>query len=56
MYNVLLTRKIVLIVVMCSIQGYLPVVEYLCQASADINKAMNDGRTPLFMAAQQVSI
>ncbi len=41
---------------MCSIQGHLPVVEYLCQASADINKATNDGTTPLNIAAQEVSI
>ena len=37
-------------------QGHLAIVEHLCQASADVNIAMNDGRTPLFIAAGQVSI
>ena len=37
-------------------QGHLAVVEYLCQASADVNKADNDGYTPLYVAAQNVSI
>ena len=37
-------------------QGHLAVVEHLCQASADVNKANNDGWTPLNIAAQEVSI
>jgi len=37
-------------------QGHLAIVEHLCQASADVNKADNDGRTPLYMAASEVSI
>ena len=37
-------------------QGHLAIVEHLCQASADVNKAENDGWTPLYIAAQQVSI
>ena len=37
-------------------QGHVAVVEHLCQASADVNKADNDGYTPLIVAAQQVSI
>ena len=37
-------------------QGHLAVVEHLCQASADINKANNNGYTPLFIAAAYVSI
>ena len=37
-------------------QGHLAIVEHLCQASADVNKADNDGVTPLYIAAQQVSI
>ena len=37
-------------------QGHVAVVEHLCQASADVNKATNDGYTPLFVAAQEVSI
>ena len=37
-------------------QGHLPVVECLCKASADVNKADNDGWTPLFMAAYKVSM
>ena len=34
----------------------MPVVEYLCQASADVNKPMKDGATPLYAAAAQVSM
>ena len=37
-------------------QGHLPIVEHLCQASADVNIANNDGVTPLFIAAVNVSI
>jgi hypothetical protein len=37
-------------------QGHLAIVEHLCQASADVNKADNDGRTPLYTASQKVSI
>ena len=37
-------------------QGYLAIVEHLCQASADVNIANNDGSTPLYIAAQEVSI
>jgi hypothetical protein len=37
-------------------QGHLPVVEHLCQASADVNIAANDGNTPLYVAAEKVSI
>ena len=37
-------------------QGHVAVVEHLCQASADVNIADNDGYTPLFVAAEKVSI
>ena len=37
-------------------QGHLAVVEHLCQASADVNKANNNGWTPLNIAADKVSI
>ena len=37
-------------------QGHVAVVEYLCQASADVNKADKDGYTPLYSAAMNVSI
>ena len=37
-------------------QGHLAIVEHLCQASADVNKANNDGWTPLNSAASNVSI
>ena len=37
-------------------QGHLAIVEHLCQASADVNKADNDGWTPLYIAAALVSI
>ena len=37
-------------------QGLLSIVEHLCQASADVNKADNDGWTPLYIAAEMVSI
>ena len=37
-------------------QGHTLVVECLCTASADVNKAQNAGCTPLYMAAQNVSI
>ena len=37
-------------------QGHLAVVEYLCNASADVNKADDDGCTPLYVAAQLVSM
>ena len=37
-------------------QGHLAIVEHLCQASADVNKANNDGVTPLYAAAYKVSI
>ena len=37
-------------------QGHLPVVEYLCHKSADVNQADNDGATPLYAAAYGVSI
>ena len=37
-------------------QGHLPVVEHLCQASADVNTANNNGWTPLNVAALNVSI
>ena len=36
-------------------QGHLAVVEYLCNASADVNKADDDGCTPLYAAAEKVS-
>ena len=37
-------------------QGHLAVVEHLCQASADVNKANKNGATPLYIAAEKVSI
>ena len=37
-------------------QGHLAIVEHLCQASADVNIAANDGCTPLNAAAEKVSI
>jgi ankyrin repeat protein len=37
-------------------QGHVAVVEHLCQASADVNKASNNGLTPLHKAAEKVSI
>lgn len=37
-------------------QGHLPVVEYLCTVSADVNKAKDNGWTPLIVAADEVSI
>ena len=37
-------------------QGHLAIVEYFCQASADVNKANKNGWTPLNSAAQNVSI
>ena len=37
-------------------QGHVAVVEHLCQASADVNKANNGGYTPLNLAAEKVSI
>ncbi len=37
-------------------QGHVAVVEHLCQASADVNKANKNGMTPLYKAAQKVSI
>ena len=37
-------------------QGYLFIVEHLCQASADVNTATNTGVTPLYVAAAKVSI
>ena len=37
-------------------QGHVAVVEHLCQASADVDKADKKGYTPLFVAAQEVSI
>ena len=37
-------------------QGHLAIVEHLCQASADVNKAANSGWTPLKIAAENVSI
>ena len=37
-------------------QGHLAIVEHLCQASADVNIATNDGMTPLYAAANNVSI
>ena len=37
-------------------QGHLAIVEHLCQASADVNKANNDGWTPLHIAVEKVSI
>ena len=45
-----------LIVILCAMQGHLPVVEYLCNKSADVNQGMNDGRTPLYISAFKVSI
>ena len=47
---------IALIVILCAMQGHLPVVEYLCSKFADVNQGMNDGRTPVFTAAWEVSI
>ena len=41
---------------MNAIQGHLEVVEYLCAANADINKANNGGATPVYVAAQNVSV
>ena len=38
------------------LQGHLPIVEYLRNASADVNEAGKDGATPLFAAAGKVSI
>ena len=40
----------------CAMQGHLPVVEYLCNASADVNKADINGWTPLYIAAGKVSL
>ena len=37
-------------------QGHLAIVEHLCQASADVNKANNNGYTPLNRAAFEVSV
>ena len=37
-------------------QGHVAVVEHLCQASADVNKANNDDFTPLNVASANVSI
>ena len=37
-------------------QRHLAIVEHLCQASADVNIANNDGMTPLNWAANEVSI
>ena len=37
-------------------QGHLAIVEHLCQASADVNIANNEGATPLSVAVQEVSI
>ena len=37
-------------------QGHLPVVEYLCDKSADVNQADNNGWTPLLIAVVKVSI
>ena len=37
-------------------QGHLAIVEHLCQASADVNIAANDGCTPLNIAAFNVSM
>ena len=45
-----------LILICCAMQGHLPLVEYLCNKSADVNQAINDGRTPLYIAAFKVSI
>ena len=35
-------------------QGHLDVVKYLSESGADIDKAINDGTTPVFIAAQKV--
>ena len=35
-------------------QGHLDVVKYLSESGADINKADNDGTTPVYIAAQNV--
>jgi len=37
-------------------QGHLAIVEHLCQASADVNIATDDGWTPLNTAAEKVSL
>jgi len=37
-------------------QGHLAIVEHLCQASADVNKANKNGATPIYIAAAEVSI
>ena len=37
-------------------QGHVAVVEHLCRASADVNKAKKNGTTPLIVAAEKVSI
>ena len=43
-------------VIFCAMQGHLPVVEYLCNKSADVNQGNNYGHTPLLIAAQYVSM
>ena len=45
-----------LIVILCAMQGHLPVVEYLCNKSANVNQATNNGWTPLSVAASSVSM
>ena len=35
-------------------QGHLDVVKYLSESGADINKANNDGVTPVYVAASNV--
>ena len=42
-------------IIICAMQGHLPVVEYLCSKSADVNKGNNDDLTPLYIAAWSVS-
>ena len=37
-------------------QGNLDVIKYLSESGADINKADNDGFTPVYIAAQNVRI
>jgi ankyrin repeat protein len=38
---------------MASAKGHVPVVQALLQGGADVDKAADDGGTPLHMASQQ---
>ena len=51
-----MSNNMSIMVVICAMQGHLPVVEYLCKASADVNQGNKSGATPLFIVAQKVSM